>query len=603
MAQGTSLHIGLNTVSPAAYRNPTPLSGCVNDANDMRQIALSRGFQTHGLTDEGATAAAVIDLLSMSARRMRAGDLMFVTYSGHGGSVLDESGDEADGKDETWCLYDRMLFDDELATIWAQFARGVRIVVLSDSCHSGTVLRQIRLPAPDGLAPPAARVILPPPARMLRAASPATLGAAPDARASDPRASDPRVTGPRTLRLRATAQPALIEAAARSIRTRAAQRRIVPRAMAPAATLAALESDPDTYTTIRALTRAARDMTIEASVLLISGCRDDQLSADGDRNGLFTETLREVWADGAFRGDYRSFHRAILDRMPEDQSPELMTLGRDDPAFLAEMPFTITQSAAAEPVAAALWVRGPDHAPADGPPPVFRVNPGPNPWFVFEAATDPALFDTGRAQAQRTATTFYGSWSDSPHLSGADYTLPAAVWDRLKEAGRIWYRIGSTAQSTGWANYMVSTADQRPDLAPSLIVDPAAPADPDSPTAEGPSIEGPAQAAPDGPPPVFAVNRDGAPWYVVEVATRPELFDLSGHGAERDAGNFYGSWSDSPLQDGVEYALPEAVWHALDLGGGLLYYRAGTTQSAAWEDYRVTTPDDDPEGAPFIVIG
>src|SRR5262249_10563136 len=41
---------------------------------------------------------------------------------------------------------------------------------------------------------------------------------------------------------------------------------------------------------------------IQASVLLISGCQDNQLSMDGARNGLFTEKLKQVWNSGAFTG-------------------------------------------------------------------------------------------------------------------------------------------------------------------------------------------------------------------------------------------------------------------------------------------------------------
>ena len=65
------------------------------------------------------------------------------TYSGHGGQVDDVNGDEDDALDETWVLWDRQLIDDELFSLWSQFAPGVRITMLSDSCHSGTVLRMI----------------------------------------------------------------------------------------------------------------------------------------------------------------------------------------------------------------------------------------------------------------------------------------------------------------------------------------------------------------------------------------------------------------------------------------------------------------------------
>jgi hypothetical protein len=55
--------------------------------------------------------------------------------------VPDRNGDENDNLDETWCLYDGQLVDDELYAVWATFAPDVRILVLSDSCHSGTVVR------------------------------------------------------------------------------------------------------------------------------------------------------------------------------------------------------------------------------------------------------------------------------------------------------------------------------------------------------------------------------------------------------------------------------------------------------------------------------
>ncbi len=58
-------------------------------------------------------------------------------------------------------------------------------------------------------------------------------------------------------------------------------------------------------------------------------------------NGLFTGTLLRVWADGAFSGDYRAFHHAILIEMPPTQSPNYYVTGIPDPDFQAESPFTI----------------------------------------------------------------------------------------------------------------------------------------------------------------------------------------------------------------------------------------------------------------------
>ena len=76
---------------------------------------------------------------------LEAGDIFFVTYSGHGGQVPDlNDEDETDGSDETWLAYDRQIVDDELYELWAKFKPGVRILVLSDSCHSGSVNKRSR---------------------------------------------------------------------------------------------------------------------------------------------------------------------------------------------------------------------------------------------------------------------------------------------------------------------------------------------------------------------------------------------------------------------------------------------------------------------------
>ena len=145
-----SIHLGLNKVDPAHYGSEARLYGCINDARDMGELATSTGFTpAPPLIDEGATVAKVKAAIRKAAAMLQAGDSLLVTYSGHGSQIPDANiGEELDHHDETWCLYDRMLLDDELAALWAKFKRGVCITVLSDSCHSGTVTR-----AP-GFAPP-----------------------------------------------------------------------------------------------------------------------------------------------------------------------------------------------------------------------------------------------------------------------------------------------------------------------------------------------------------------------------------------------------------------------------------------------------------------
>lgn len=146
MAKGYSLHIGLNYVNPNFYANrwKGKLNCCLNDANAMLQIAKEEGYSvSKTLFNEMATRENVIAELKEFALILEANDIFMLTYSGHGSSLPDYNKDEKDRVDETWCLYNGMLVDDELFEIYSMFKEDVRILVISDSCHSGTVARGI----------------------------------------------------------------------------------------------------------------------------------------------------------------------------------------------------------------------------------------------------------------------------------------------------------------------------------------------------------------------------------------------------------------------------------------------------------------------------
>ena len=153
MARGISFHVGLNAVDPDHYDGwDGALTACEFDANDMESLALSRGFETTKLLTPNATAEAVTKAIEGAASELEPGDVFFISYSGHGGQVPDTNGEgESDSSDETWLAYDRQIVDDELYELWAKFKPGVRIIVLSDSCHSGSVNRTIndRTSVPD----------------------------------------------------------------------------------------------------------------------------------------------------------------------------------------------------------------------------------------------------------------------------------------------------------------------------------------------------------------------------------------------------------------------------------------------------------------------
>jgi uncharacterized caspase-like protein len=135
------LCIGINDYPGA----DSDLSGCVNDAKDWADTLRGRGFQVSLLLDGQATKAAMTAAIRDLIAGARQGDTVVVTYSGHGTWVPDASGDEPDGRDEGLCPHDigtrGPLLDDDLHALLSKRTAGVRILLLSDSCHSGSVTR------------------------------------------------------------------------------------------------------------------------------------------------------------------------------------------------------------------------------------------------------------------------------------------------------------------------------------------------------------------------------------------------------------------------------------------------------------------------------
>ena len=278
-----SLHIGLNSVDPSGYDGwDGTLRACENDARDMASISKSLGYSSTVLLTTAATARKVVAAITKVAGAMQAGDIFWLTYSGHGGQVPDRNGDEAtadageigetaDRYDETWVLYDRMLVDDELWALWSLFPAKSRIVMLSDSCHSGTVAK-----APVGPGNPAVRK---------------------------------RAVASRRM-------PLDVEE-----RTYAAHRRTYDRIQ---------RSVPP---------RTAADVT--ATIELVSGCQDNQESLDGRVNGLFTEHVLRTWDDGAFKGSVKRLRDVVSKRMPPTQTPNYYVVGPTNRAFLSSRAFSI----------------------------------------------------------------------------------------------------------------------------------------------------------------------------------------------------------------------------------------------------------------------
>jgi hypothetical protein len=275
MPNGFALTIGLNSVDPNHYGGWSgDLNACEADAEDMASIGK---FTVTKLLTKAATRNAVISSMTKAAKKLKSGDFFLLSYSGHGGQLPDLNSDETDAQDETWCLYDGELVDDELFALLGKFAKGVRILVFSDSCHSGTVVKL-----------------------------------------------------------------AFYRGAIVTRGTNASTDLVKYRNMPPDAALRTYRQNKEFYDEILSRpTLKNAQAKVKASVLLISGCQDNQLSSDGDFNGLFTANMLRVWRDGKFKGNYRTFHKKIVDRMPPDQTPNYFRVGINDPTFEAQKPFTI----------------------------------------------------------------------------------------------------------------------------------------------------------------------------------------------------------------------------------------------------------------------
>lgn len=123
------------------------LSGCLNDALDWRDLLESEGYDVETLFDANVTRDNLVLTLTKAVALLGFGDRLVFTYSGHGTWVPDQSGDEPDRRDEALACYDYqtggLLLDDILETIISSQKYGARVLILSDSCHSGTLTRDL----------------------------------------------------------------------------------------------------------------------------------------------------------------------------------------------------------------------------------------------------------------------------------------------------------------------------------------------------------------------------------------------------------------------------------------------------------------------------
>lgn len=323
MPTGISIHVGLNELNEKHYNGRFPLSGCLADAQAMHDLAGDAGFEPRLITAEAATTQAVKNAIADACPRVGSDGMLLLTFSGHGSRVKDlaEHGrlvdrhDVGDGWDESWCLYDRQLVDDELFACWADFPRGVRILVVSDSCLSAGMIRSgSRAPA---LAP--------------ATATGSGTGAESEGPGPELKVGNPK---PKWDPLELEKGPAAVKAApvTRSLGPRR-------RALAPAVSRRVYFRNFSIYDNVQRDIHKHPPRPVAAEVMLLAASEDNQAARDGEHNGAFTAALLEVWNGGKFQGDYRVLHDQIRQRLLGVQTPRLLALRR--PAFADQRPFTI----------------------------------------------------------------------------------------------------------------------------------------------------------------------------------------------------------------------------------------------------------------------
>ncbi|KAL7932429.1 hypothetical protein V8C35DRAFT_323011 [Trichoderma chlorosporum] len=131
------------------------LRGCINDVRNMTAYLVEQfGYKREDmviLTDDQQnpmsqpTKQNILRAMHWLVKDARPNDSLFFHYSGHGGQTKDLDGDELDGYDEVIYPVDFRqhghITDDEMHRIMVSpLQAGVRLTAIFDSCHSGTAL-------------------------------------------------------------------------------------------------------------------------------------------------------------------------------------------------------------------------------------------------------------------------------------------------------------------------------------------------------------------------------------------------------------------------------------------------------------------------------
>jgi len=344
MPRGVSINIGINTLDTNHYGDSfRTLNSCLKDARDMANLAKKQNFEVfknNSLPLVGTPKAndVIKAIKSFSGKDpgstetpLRAGDTLLVTFAGHGSQVADirsdgtDESEEISGFDQTWCLFDRQILDDELAHLWSLFDEGVRIIFISDSCHGGTVFA------------------------MLNFISESNVTAV--------------VTKKNTIAIAEKTKTIIKKSliTAKSINKEGGFRELTEPVF-DNPVYRQVKIDLETALTARKLEPGNENATnfkdlIKARIISMTACQDNQKAKDGANssfNGIFTAALKTIWfgtnhplpnQPRSFTGNYESFFEKVktetLRVNPAQEPNRIPPLGIAVPNFETGLPFTI----------------------------------------------------------------------------------------------------------------------------------------------------------------------------------------------------------------------------------------------------------------------
>ena len=135
---------GINYTSLSANQ----LHGCIDDINNVNNFLSGKGYTISILTDDTKdkpTKQNMINNFNWLVKDTKAGDTLFIYYSGHGSNIPDTNGDEISGQDNVLVPLDYqtagVITDDWLfANVASKLPAGVTLWCFTDCCHSGTML-------------------------------------------------------------------------------------------------------------------------------------------------------------------------------------------------------------------------------------------------------------------------------------------------------------------------------------------------------------------------------------------------------------------------------------------------------------------------------